>query len=225
LNDFIPSLAFSRGELTLSNGVGRLFSSPQASEKVSTTFLSWYDFPVSGFVALADQIFLAVAIYTSLRMKSASEDLENIHPVDDFETLIDRRSFGDAAFDALFRKHIASLSDKYLFTKITGASSPNGDGSRRAPIIERCEPMEHLRLEPEPDHSIQPNAIAVKRLDGSLLGYLESRVACNLHRDAGKPASWSAIFKHANRNPATGEAVEAVIVLMRSRIAPDSMTY
>ena len=78
--------------------------------------------------------------------------------------------------------------------------------------------MEVLRLELEPNNPVDPNAIAVKRVDGSQLGYLESRVASDLHRDAGKPMSWSAIFSHANRHPSTDEVVGAVIVLTRSEL-------
>jgi hypothetical protein len=80
--------------------------------------------------------------------------------------------------------------------------------------------MEVLRLESEPNNPIDPNAIAVKRVDGSQLGYLENRVASELHRDAGKPMSWSAIFRHANRNPLTDEVVGAIIVLTRSELGP-----
>jgi hypothetical protein len=55
-------------------------------------------------------------------------------------------------------------------------------------------------------------------VDGSQLGYLDWRLASDIHRDAGKPWSWSAIFKHANRHPSTDEVVGAVIVLTRSKL-------
>jgi hypothetical protein len=87
----------------------------------------------------------------------------------------------------------------------------NADGSRRRAAIEKCEPMELLRLELDPKHPIDPQAIAVKRVDGSQLGYLKRRVANDLHRDADEPVSWSAIFKHADRHPTTEEVVGAVI--------------
>jgi hypothetical protein len=90
-------------------------------------------------------------------------------------------------------------------------------------VIEKCEPMELLRLEIDPNNPLGPNAIAVKRVDGSQLGYLEWRVASDIHRDAGKPWSWSAIFKHANRHPSTDEVVGAVIVLTRSKLDPEDV--
>jgi len=73
--------------------------------------------------------------------------------------------------------------------------------------------MELLRLSVEPNNPADPKAIAVKRVDGSQLGYLERRVASDLHRDAGEPVSWSAIFKQVNLHPTTEEVVGAVIVL------------
>jgi HIRAN domain len=125
---------------------------------------------------------------------------------------------GNAAFDAAFEKHIAPHTDKYFSTRIAGASDMNADGSRRRAAIEKCEPMELLRLELDPNHPIDPQAIAVTRVDGSQLGYLKRRVANDLHRDAGEPVSWSAIFKQADRHPTTEEVVGAVIVLTRSKL-------
>ncbi len=124
----------------------------------------------------------------------------------------------DDAFDAAFKKHIAPHTNKYFNARIVGASSPNADGSRRPTIIEKCEPMEVLRLELDPNHPADPNAIAVKRVDGAQLGYLEPGVASELHRDAGESVSWSAIFKYADHHSTTDEVVGAVIVLTRSNI-------
>jgi hypothetical protein len=124
----------------------------------------------------------------------------------------------DDAFEAAFAKHIAPHTNKYFNAKIAGASSPNADGNSRRSIIKKCEPMEILRLELEPNNPADPNAIAVKRVDGTQLGYLERGVASDLHRDAGNPVSWSAIFKYADRHPSTDEVVGAVIVLTRSNI-------
>jgi hypothetical protein len=154
---------------------------------------------VTEIVLVAALVLLILTIYFALRTKtSASGD--------------------DDAFDAAFEKHIAPHTNKYFNARIAGASSPNADGSSRPSIIEKCEPMEILRLELEPDNPADPNAIAVKRVDGTQLGYLERGAASDLHRDAGKPVSWSAIFKYANRHPSTDEVVGAVIVLTRSNI-------
>jgi hypothetical protein len=67
----------------------------------------------------------------------------------------------DEAFDAAFEKHIAPRTDKFFNTKIAGASFPNADGSDRASIINKCEPMELLRLE------LEPNNPSIRRLSQS----------------------------------------------------------
>lgn len=170
-----------------------------------------------GVFFLAALLFLAIAIYIALRAKPRSEDLER-HQAEDYRARLATRYPDSDAFDVAFEEHIASHTDKYFSTKIAGASFPNSDGSSRASIIEKCEPMELLRLELEPDNPADPNAIAVKRVDGSQLGYLERTVASDLHRDAGKSYSWSAIFKQANHQPTSDEIVGAVIVLTRSKI-------
>lgn len=137
---------------------------------------------------------------------------------EDHDTMIARRYPLSASFDAIFEKHIAPTADYYFYTKVAGAKFPNADGSRRPPIIKKCEMMELLHLEQEPDNPVDPYAMAVKRFDGSQLGYLEQRVARELHQDAGKPVSWSAVFKHANRHPETEQIVGATIVLVRTKM-------
>jgi hypothetical protein len=175
---------------------------------------------VIGLVLLAAAlVFLILVIYIAMATNSATEAPKN-DQAEDYAAMIERRYPGSAAFDAAFEKHVAPHTDCHFQTKIAGASFPNSDGSRRPPIIKKCEPIEQLRLELEPDNPVDPKAIAVKRVDGSQLGYLDRRAASDLHRDAGKPVSWSAIFKQANRHPTTEEVVGAVIVLTRSELGP-----
>jgi hypothetical protein len=164
-----------------------------------------------GVVLLAALLLLALAIYVAVRRKPASEELRGSDQIEDDDAMIASGDPGNAAFDAAFEKHIAPHTDKYFSTRIAGASDMNADGSRRRAAIEKCEPMELLRLELDPNHPIDPQAIAVTRVDGSQLGYLKRRVATDLHRDADEPVSWSAIFKHADRHPTTEEVVGAVI--------------
>jgi hypothetical protein len=174
-----------------------------------------------GVVLLAALLLLTLVIYVAVRRRPASDDLRGNDHADEDDLTIASRDPGDAAFDAAFEKHIAPHTDKYFSTRIAGASDLNADGSRRTSIIEKCEPMELLRLEVEPTHPVDSKGIAVKRSDGSQLGYLQRRVASDLHRDAGEPVSWSAIFKRAERHPATEEVVGAVIVLTRSKLNPE----
>jgi HIRAN domain len=175
---------------------------------------------VTDIVLLAALVLIALVIYIALRTKSSASDKQKDHLTGEISNAVLSQDPGSDAFDAAFEKHIASHTNKYFNTKIAGISFPNPDGSSRPSIIKKCEPMEVLRLELDPNNPVDPNAIAVKRVDGSQLGYLESRIASELHRDAGKPMSWSAIFKHANRHPSTDEVVGAVIVLTRSDLGP-----
>ena len=167
---------------------------------------------------VAALVFFILAIYVVLRIKtSASKGPQDYQTQVVAETVVSRHP-DDDAFDAAFQKHIAPHTNKYFNARIVGASSPNVDGSSRPSIIKKCEPMEILRLELDLNNPADPNAIAVKRVDGTQLGYLERGVANDLHRDAGRPVSWSAIFKYANRHPSTDEVVGAVIVLTRSNM-------
>jgi hypothetical protein len=175
---------------------------------------------VTGIVLLAAVVLITLAIYLALRTKTSAPKKPKDNQTEDFADTVFSQYPGSDAFDAAFKKHIAPHTNKYFNAKIARASFPNADGSSRPSIIKKCEPMEVLRLESEPNNPIDPNAIAVKRVDGSQLGYLENRVASELHRDAGKPMSWSAIFRHANRNPLTDEVVGAIIVLTRSELGP-----
>jgi len=55
---------------------------------------------------------------------------------------------------------------------IAGVSHENRDGTNRQQIVARCSPGEVLRLEREEDNPVDPNAVAVVRLNGEQLGYL-----------------------------------------------------
>jgi len=171
-----------------------------------------------GVVLLAALLLLALAIYVAVRRKPASEEPRGNDQTEADDATIESRDPGDAAFDAAFAKHIAPHTDKYFSTRVAGASDMTAEGSRRRAAIKKCEPMELLRLELDPNHPVDPQAIAVTRVDGSQLGYLQRRVANDLHRDAGEPVSWSAIFKQADRHPTTEEVVGAIIVLTRSKL-------
>jgi hypothetical protein len=167
------------------------------------------------FAIAAVVLSVAFAVYRVARREPRSAVLS---PTDQYDETVETGDEDSATFDAVFEKHIVPQVERYFFTRIAGVSFRNSDGGRRPPIIEKCEPMEQLRLEMEPENVADPQAIAVKRIDGSQLGYLERRVADELHRDAGQPFSWSAIFKHANRRPESEEVVGATIVLTRSPV-------
>ena len=61
--------------------------------------------------------------------------------------------------------------------KVAGVSFTNPDGTERHEVVDHCHPWDMLKLVPEPKNRFDHNAIAVKRLDDSQLGYLGRRLA------------------------------------------------
>lgn len=85
-------------------------------------------------------------------------------------------------------------SDKWIFTKVVGVSHRNNNGSYRKRIIRRCGVPEELRLVPEPDNPFDSNAIAVCRANGEQLGYLNQRLAADMHRWMEDGQHWVAVL-------------------------------
>jgi hypothetical protein len=105
---------------------------------------------------------------------------------------------------------------KSFYAKIAGTSHANPDGTSRAAIIDKCETFDILRLEAEPENPVDPNAVAVFRVEGGQLGYLDARLAGEATRDAkGHGGCWVAIFRHKNHHPETGAVVGAVLYMIR----------
>src|ERR1700740_1791548 len=85
-------------------------------------------------------------------------------------------------------------ADKWIFTKVAGASHRNQNGSDRQRILRRCTAAEELRLIAEPDNPFDANAIAVCRGNGEQLGYLGQRLAEEMHRWMARGENWSAVL-------------------------------
>jgi HIRAN domain-containing protein len=85
-------------------------------------------------------------------------------------------------------------SDKWIFTKVVGVSHKNSDGSYRKKVIRRCRVQEELQLVPEPDNPFDSTAVAVCRANGEQLGYLNQRLAADMHR-------WMENGQHLGRCP------------------------
>lgn len=65
----------------------------------------------------------------------------------------------------------------HFFTKVSGVTYPNSDGSSRQEVIQRCCVDEQLYLEPEPDNPYDPNAVRVVRETDEQVGYLPAQIA------------------------------------------------
>lgn len=178
------------------------------------------------FIFLA--VLIAFAIYFSLRKGSEYVDLVD-HPPDespglhlntswpsDHAPTLEQRAAADAQFDDGFYSGMWHFVDRYFHTKIAGAKFPNENGSNRAAIIRRCEPLELLVIQWDKGNRHDYYAKTVTRQSGEQLGFLPREIAAEIHSDFSVPGvTWLAIFKQANHHPDTGQIVGAVILLAR----------
>lgn len=90
------------------------------------------------------------------------------------------------------------LYDKWFYSKIAGVSHTNADGSSRQEILLRCSPPEPLQLFHEPENPADPNAIALHRINGEVLGYLNADLAREILDRTAKGEVWAAVLKDVN---------------------------
>lgn len=69
-----------------------------------------------------------------------------------------------------------------LFTKVVGVTHKNRDGTDRQVVIGKCRVMDELLLRHEHDNPVDSNAVAVCRINGEQLGYLQSDLAGEIVR-------------------------------------------
>jgi hypothetical protein len=138
------------------------------------------------------------------------------HGPGDPRQLSDEQLAADAFFKERFDRFIAPMVDVHFYANIVGVKHLNRDGSRRSTLVNKCEVLDFLNIEAEPDNPVDPKAVAVKTQAGLQLGYLPARTAHEIYSDLGKPEfNWIGVFVSANRHPETNRAVGAVIVLAR----------
>ena len=82
----------------------------------------------------------------------------------------------------------------YFFSKVAGVTHTNKDGSDRQEIISLCDPLETLDLDREEDNPVDPNAIALRRMDGDQLGYLQAQLAADVVERLRKGYRYAAYF-------------------------------
>jgi len=111
-------------------------------------------------------------------------------------------------------------ADKWIFTKVVGVSHRNNDGSSRRTIIWRCKAPEELQLVPEPDNPFDSNAVAVCRANGEQLGYLNQRLAEDMHRLLENGQHWVAVLTQIIGNDPT--RVGAILALVRRKVAAET---
>jgi hypothetical protein len=110
--------------------------------------------------------------------------------------------------------------DKWIFTKVVGVSYRNNDGSDRRTIIRHCRVPAELQLVPEPNNPFDSNAIGVRRANGEPLGYLNQRLAADMHRWIGNGQHWVAVLTGIMGNDA--KRVGAILALVRKKVAAET---
>ena len=84
--------------------------------------------------------------------------------------------------------------DKNYWCAVAGVRYKNDDGSSRQEAINQCQSREMLRLVPEPDNPVDPNAVKVLRQNGQQIGYIPRRLAARMHDHFVKGERWEAVL-------------------------------
>jgi len=104
----------------------------------------------------------------------------------------------DKRFDDAILKAVGSKIDKHFYTKLVGITHKNEDGTVRENLIRTCKPFDPLEVVWEPNNPYDPNAIAIHKENGRMLGYLNSRTAEEVATSIKKHgAVWRACVKLA----------------------------
>lgn len=157
----------------------------------------------------------AVLIYFALwagRKKPPSPPAKTIIPARIDPPRIIEKSFVPVTFDRIQKQHPTTTSDfrferwlrnsplydKWFYSKIAGVSHKNADGSSRQEILLRCDPPESLHLVLESDNPVDPKAVALHRLNGEQLGYLNSDLAHDMFERTAKGEVWGVVLKDVN---------------------------
>lgn len=103
----------------------------------------------------------------------------------------------DKRFDDAILKAVGSKIDKHFYTKLVGITHENEDGTLRENLIPTCKPFDPLEVVWEPNNPYDPNAIAIHKANGRMLGYLNSRTAEEVARSMKRGTIWRACVKMA----------------------------
>jgi hypothetical protein len=98
----------------------------------------------------------------------------------------------DKRFDDAILKAVGSNIDKHFYTKLVGITHENEDGTLRESLIATCKPFDPLEVVWEPNNRYDPNAIAIHKTNGRMLGYLNSRTAEEVARSMKRGTVWQA---------------------------------
>ena len=121
----------------------------------------------------------------------------------------------DEEFERRLEPHIADITDKRFYAKVSGISFPNPDGEARSGLVAKCQMFQELGLLREPDNPYSANAVAVITAEGKKLGYLQSEVGSQISREMDRDhRRWTAFVRKVT--PPNGDyKMGMVIYLLR----------
>lgn len=120
----------------------------------------------------------------------------------------------DIDFEQRVREAIGEqFIEKAFYVKVVGVTFRNGDGSRRLPIIRKCQMFESLQLRHDTSDTRFPEAVGVHRKDGGQLGFLDARLAAEVLRAARAGYCWFPVFRGPNQHE--GRTVGGIVYLMK----------
>jgi HIRAN domain len=105
----------------------------------------------------------------------------------------------------------------HIFSRVTGESFPNDDGTERQAIIVNCRVGAPLLLEAKPNNPGDENVIRVLREDGQQIGYLERDLAARLVNHLSELSAFAASIHRPKFSPYYG--VWLLIVLTEGQNA------
>jgi hypothetical protein len=101
----------------------------------------------------------------------------------------------DATFSEIEEAKYGPPKVIHLFTKIVGTTFNTNDGTSRQTNLAKCQSWEKLKLVPEPDNPVDPDAIEVQRQTGESLGHLREELAYNISWRIGKGFRYNVFLK------------------------------
>ena len=105
----------------------------------------------------------------------------------------------------------------HIFSRVTGESFRNDDGTERQAIIVNCRVGAPLLLEAKPNNPGDENVIRVLREDGQQIGYLERDLAARLANHLSELSAFAASIHRPKFSPYYG--VWLLIVLTEGQNA------
>ena len=111
----------------------------------------------------------------------------------------------------------------HIFSRVTGESFPNDDGTERQAIILNCRVGAPLLLQAKPHDSGNENVIRVLRDDGEQIGYLERDLAARLVNHLSELSVFAASIHRPKFSPYYG--VWLLIVLTEGQSAEVVQSY